>query len=942
MKTPNLRTLIKVFFACLLIGVMSACGGGGGSSDTGNGGGGGDNQPPEAPGGEFDLIVGTLIGSTTVQGDIAEFDLQLPSQPTADVTFRIGSSDTAEAIVESVEMTFTPDNWDQPQTVVVRGTNSAVVNDMQDYVIVLGTIESSDTDYGGQNIRDVPMNGISLNVVEITGSDVLVSGVETLLQVVAQYNGSDDLTYSLLNAPVGMIIDEVTGVISWTPQTDGIVATVTAFVSDGTRDAQLTADLAVANETSLSLSASPTRVEVDAAASDLDGLSLSSEQVDLATTTIAQLDALFKLPEDIEPVGLPFRINVASVDGEITLRLPALSLLDGFDEEDIELYMYSPDVIHAEGPLWSPTLVDPQYEGELEAPVVLTSLIQADGIYQIVLDRLEDEAESLEKFEGAITGDGVNVVGRADIDDITCEFVRRRNSLRSRRVQACTHANSTDFVMAIRDFRRINIQPAVSIEELAGWLYDAQDSFRTLGLSFDDKIRIKVHTLKPGLLGYVSGRENFRFLHLTSRSGNKTSFQGTAVHEYFHQAQARTKVLGKTNILAAAQTDRRLWIIEGLARWFEDDLFDSLDTYQRKERPPLRRILEAGFAAEEGKFIKRPYARFGLWKLIDEHCGGFTGTLKLADILNADLSGDSFASKHLDALLAGADCNFTTALGVDNQSSMSALLANYQYATLVANDISLIDSNENRNEYNFANSPRKIESDWWSPLLSPEFVGERGSLFGPYQLPPTGAMHFTLAGSDSPVPEMKEAYLLVDAPQGTPVAVSVTSSSPDFRGDALTPLHGQPHIGFNSADVDGFNYDFNDRIPELSVSVINPSTTSRVPIRIGFGLQFRDGTYSWSSSTLCQEGDASGPYNRTWLTGLTIDGDDLRGTIYFHACPGGGRAAYSLSGVLDSDSDVFVVSGQLTSSRGPLAETVPDSAIFTLSNGAAPSPNFAR
>ena len=63
---------------------------------------------------------------TTEAGGTATFTVRLNSQPTANVTIGLSSSDTTEGTVLPASLTFTTANWNTPQTVTVTGVNDAV------------------------------------------------------------------------------------------------------------------------------------------------------------------------------------------------------------------------------------------------------------------------------------------------------------------------------------------------------------------------------------------------------------------------------------------------------------------------------------------------------------------------------------------------------------------------------------------------------------------------------------------------------------------------------------------------------------------------------------------------------------------------------------------------------------------------------------------------
>src|SRR5436305_1022357 len=58
---------------------------------------------------------------TTESGGPPTFQVVLTTQPAANVLVPISSSNTAEASVSSSLLTFTPANWNVPQTVTVTG-----------------------------------------------------------------------------------------------------------------------------------------------------------------------------------------------------------------------------------------------------------------------------------------------------------------------------------------------------------------------------------------------------------------------------------------------------------------------------------------------------------------------------------------------------------------------------------------------------------------------------------------------------------------------------------------------------------------------------------------------------------------------------------------------------------------------------------------------------
>ena len=105
--------------------------------------------------------------STTEGGGTATFTVVLNTQPTANVTIGLSSSDTTEGTVSPASLTFTNANWNTPQTVTVTGVNDAVVDGNIAYTIVTAPATSSDTNYNGVDPSDVSVTNIDNNTVGI-------------------------------------------------------------------------------------------------------------------------------------------------------------------------------------------------------------------------------------------------------------------------------------------------------------------------------------------------------------------------------------------------------------------------------------------------------------------------------------------------------------------------------------------------------------------------------------------------------------------------------------------------------------------------------------------------------------------------------------------------------------------------------------------------------
>jgi ELWxxDGT repeat protein len=95
----------------------------------------------------------TLV--TSESGSTTNFSVSLNSQPTANVSFLILSTDTSEGVVSSYQVTFSPLNWNVPQVVTVTGVSDSIRDGDQVYQILTSETASFDGHYNGLSISDL-------------------------------------------------------------------------------------------------------------------------------------------------------------------------------------------------------------------------------------------------------------------------------------------------------------------------------------------------------------------------------------------------------------------------------------------------------------------------------------------------------------------------------------------------------------------------------------------------------------------------------------------------------------------------------------------------------------------------------------------------------------------------------------------------------------------
>ncbi len=105
---------------------------------------------------QIGITVGPISGNTTEAGlGTATFTVVLASQPSADVTLALTTSDGSEGTVVPASMTFTVANFATPQVATVTGANDDLDDGDIAYTIFTGPATSTDTGYSGFDANDV-------------------------------------------------------------------------------------------------------------------------------------------------------------------------------------------------------------------------------------------------------------------------------------------------------------------------------------------------------------------------------------------------------------------------------------------------------------------------------------------------------------------------------------------------------------------------------------------------------------------------------------------------------------------------------------------------------------------------------------------------------------------------------------------------------------------
>jgi hypothetical protein len=219
------------------------------------------------------ITVGAISRHTTEAGGTATFTMVLTSQPTADVTIGLTSSDASEGAPAPASVTFTAANWNILRIVTVSGVNDDLDDGDMTFTIITGPAVSGDANYSGMKAADVTVQNVDDDTAGITVNPT--SGL-----TVTEAGGTASFTAVLIAQPATNVGLSVTSgdpgeaavspaVLTFTPANWNLPQTVTVTgVDDSDRDGDQVTSLTIA---------------VDAAQSD-DGFAAVAAQIVWVTT----------------------------------------------------------------------------------------------------------------------------------------------------------------------------------------------------------------------------------------------------------------------------------------------------------------------------------------------------------------------------------------------------------------------------------------------------------------------------------------------------------------------------------------------------------------------------------------------------------------------------------------------------------------------------------
>ncbi|MGA2799646.1 MAG: Ig-like domain repeat protein, partial [Thermoguttaceae bacterium] len=143
------------------------------------------------------ITVTPVSGLTTTEaGGTAHFTVVLDSQPTADVTIGISSSNLTEGTVSVPSLTFTTDNWNLAQSVTVTGVDNHFVDVDTGYTILTAAAVSADANYNDLDPSDVSItttDNDTYNTIYVDTNSDISDGDTTSIAALYANKGLDGM-----------------------------------------------------------------------------------------------------------------------------------------------------------------------------------------------------------------------------------------------------------------------------------------------------------------------------------------------------------------------------------------------------------------------------------------------------------------------------------------------------------------------------------------------------------------------------------------------------------------------------------------------------------------------------------------------------------------------------------------------------------------------------
>ncbi|MBK8172994.1 MAG: hypothetical protein IPK60_22040 [Sandaracinaceae bacterium] len=338
-----------------------------------------------------DDLVGVAVSRTSglvtsESGGSDTLDVWLTSEPTANVSIALGSSDLSEGVVSTPSLTFTSANWSTPQAVLITGVDDALLDGDVAFSIVTSGATSDDLLYDGWNPADIAVTNLDddvpgVQVLPASGLTTTESGSVATFTLALNTAPTDDVIIALSSGDLteGMVSPaSVTFTpADWsTPQTvsvtgvddvisDGDIAynvvTAGTMSADGVYNNLVVADVGVTN-----VDDDPAAVNIvpNVGLVTTEGGGTASFSVVLGSLPAASVVVSFASGDATEGIVLPTSLTFTPTNWNVPRQVSVSGLYDGIADGDVAYTVVTGSAVSA----------DPIYNGLAVVDVGVTNL----------------------------------------------------------------------------------------------------------------------------------------------------------------------------------------------------------------------------------------------------------------------------------------------------------------------------------------------------------------------------------------------------------------------------------------------------------------------------------------------------------------------------------------------------------------------------------------
>lgn len=650
------------------------------------------------------------------------FGINLTKKPTNNVIINLKSLDESISKPTKNQITFTKDNWNERQYIDID-----IIDKVNSTYIKFESIISQDSNFHNAKLDNIQIVPYVLDVIQPIDWKVY-SEFNLSLPINYHYVGDyeDNITFTLLDAPNGMSIDESTQKLSWIPKIsdEGKNYQVTIKISDGFVNRHLTYTILVAKPKILQTSIQNNKLTIIDSNSSLKGLTIEPlEDMNLSDYRLYSLEKSQspKLNENDTQLAKTLLVK-GNIGKRVKLSLNIKNLIakDKLISFRIKGYLGSG--------IFNRIDYKRDYKGSMENPIYEIDTRELFGVTVFTEESQLPNKSTKGKYK----------TKSSDFDKIHCEKKKFTIKVSDYNItqyeitddsdQICTFDEKPGFKLQIFDYPKADISQDTQIEEVASWTQEVQDKLDSLNMPYDNYFAVAfgVEESKNAGETYRYAKDYwFSFVDIIffdiiktfktkiakgsiylNVSNSKYLHKVTFAHEYFHHSQYE---IMNDLLFKSSLSD---WFIEATAVWFEDfvanDDFRAYEYYEN--RYGYSHILKEGLMDEPKENDFSPYENALFFEMLEGHCSDFKTNLRnlFVNYTKQDLTG----AKNFKEILHNLNCDFKTPVNNNFEKILSTKLMYYQYATAIKKDSSLINS-KGQTPINFADIVTISEDDDW-------------------------------------------------------------------------------------------------------------------------------------------------------------------------------------------------------------------------------------